>query len=68
MALDALDLSAADVIFVGDSLGHDYAGCQNAGIDFCHYYADPENDAVLPPVKYRISQLLELINLLLPGD
>lgn len=64
MALRALDLSAADVIYVGDSIAHDCAGCHNAGIDFCHYYPDLATDGPLPDVKYRISHLPELIDLL----
>ncbi|MCY4018981.1 MAG: HAD-IA family hydrolase [Chloroflexi bacterium] len=64
MALDALDLSASDVIYVGDSIGHDYAGCRNAGIDFCLYSPDLATDGPLPDVKYRIGYLPDLVNLL----
>ncbi|MCY4070490.1 MAG: HAD family hydrolase [Chloroflexi bacterium] len=64
MALDALDLSASDVIYVGDSIGHDHAGCQSAGIDFCHYRPNPAPEQALPDVKYRIGHLPDLINLL----
>lgn len=65
MALRALDLSAADVIYVGDSIGHDHAGCQNAGIDFCHYYPHQAADVELPAVTYRIGYLPDLIDLLI---
>lgn len=68
MALDALDLSPVDVIYVGDSIGHDFAGCQRAGIDFCHYFPRPATDRNLPSVKYRISHLTDLIDLLLPAE
>lgn len=68
IALRALELSAADVIYVGDSIGHDCAGCQNAGIDFCHYLPDLAPDGHLPDVKYQIGRLPDLIDLLLPGD
>ncbi len=68
MALHALDLSAADVIYIGDSIGHDCAGCQNAGIDFCHYCPDLATDRPpLPAVKYQIGHLPDLIDLL-TGD
>ena len=68
LALDALGLSAGDVIYVGDSIGHDFAGCQKAGIDFCHYFPDLATDGHLPDVKYRIGHLPDLIDLLLPGE
>ena len=68
MALDALELSAGDVIYVGDSIAHDRAGCQNAAIDFCHYYPDPAASVELPAVKYRIGHLPDLINLIGPGE
>ena len=64
MALDALGLSAADVIYVGDSIGHDCAGCISAGIDFCHYCPHPAMDLDLPAVKFRIGRLFDLADLL----
>ncbi|MDE2856921.1 MAG: HAD family hydrolase [Chloroflexota bacterium] len=64
MALDALGLFAGDVIYVGDSIAHDGAGCQRVGIDFCHYLPDPAPERALPEVTYRISRLTDLIDLL----
>ncbi len=66
MALRALELSAEDVIYVGDSIGHDCAGCQNAGIGFCHYYPHQAAGVELPDVKYRIGHLTDLIDLIAP--
>ena len=37
LALEQLELDAEDVLYVGDSLSHDRAGCLAAGISFCHY-------------------------------
>lgn len=64
LALDALGLPPGDVIYIGDSLDHDRAGCQSAGIDFCHYCPEPAPDMELPAVTYRISRLTDLIDLL----
>ena len=64
LALNALGLSAGDVIYVGDSIDHDRAGCQNAGIDFCHYLPGPAPDGPLPAVTYRIDHLPDLVSLL----
>ena len=42
-ALDALGVTAADVLFIGDGVSSDMAAAQNAGMDFCWY-----NPAGLP--------------------
>ena len=65
LALAALQLGRDEVLYIGDSISHDYQGCLNAGIDFCHYYPDSRDDSGLPRVKYRIRQLRELHDLLL---
>ncbi|MEH2204801.1 MAG: HAD-IA family hydrolase [Nostoc sp.] len=36
-ALSRLNLTPAEVIYVGDSLKHDYAGVTQVKIDFCYY-------------------------------
>ncbi len=66
LALARLDLPPEAVLYVGDSIGHDYQGCRNVGIGFCHYCPKP-SDSDLPDVKYRIARLEDLIPLLLPG-
>ena len=60
MALDQLEMRPADVLYVGDSISHDRAGCTRAGIDFCHYcpgYVGDDNQA---NVKFRIAELTDL--------
>lgn len=66
MALEALALRRDEIIYIGDSIGHDFRGCRNAGINFCHYCPKP-GDGDLPDVKYRIARLEDLIQILLPG-
>ena len=67
MALAALDLRPEDVIYIGDSISHDYQGCQNARIDFCHYCPRHfKEETALPQVKFGISRLTELLDLLAP--
>ncbi|MCY3977005.1 MAG: HAD family hydrolase [Chloroflexi bacterium] len=66
MALSKLSLPADALLYVGDSIAHDYQGCQAAGIDFCHYCPPPREDAELPSVKFRINRLDELTDLLSP--
>ncbi|MYD09994.1 MAG: HAD-IA family hydrolase [Chloroflexi bacterium] len=64
MALERLDLGAADVLYVGDSLSHDREGCLRAGIRFCHYCPDPAPATGAPKCYYRIRNLLDLEGLL----
>ena len=68
MALAALDLRPEDVIYVGDSISHDYQGCQNAGIDFCHYFPQDNVGTALPQVKLRISRLIDLLDIFAPPN
>ncbi|MGF2011958.1 HAD family hydrolase [Nostoc sp. DedVER01b] len=59
-ALSRLDLSPAEVLYVGDSLTHDYAGAMQANIDFCYYN---RKNQVLPQgtqPKFIVNQLLNL--------
>ena len=65
MALAQLRLPPENALYVGDSISHDRAGCLSAGIDFCHVCPD-RHAGDLPPVKYRIGDLRELIPILLP--
>lgn len=64
MALSKLALPPDAVLYVGDSIAHDYQGCLAAGIDFCHYCPPPREDMELPPVTFRITHLEELTDLL----
>ena len=66
LALTKLELDPAEVLYVGDSISHDRAGCLRAGIDFCHYYPGHEAVAELPDARYRIAELTDLTSLLLP--
>ena len=67
LALSRLELPPEAVLYVGDSIAHDYQGARAAGIDFCHYCPNPLNDMGLQPVKFRISRLAELLDLLATG-
>ena len=66
MALEQLGMGPEAVLYIGDSISHDYAGCVSTGIDFCHYYPE-QGEGDLPSVKFRIGHLEELIPILLPG-
>ncbi|ACC80953.1 HAD family hydrolase [Nostoc punctiforme] len=62
-ALSRLDLTPAQVLYVGDSLTHDYAGAMQVNIDFCYYN---RKNQVLPQEaqpKFMISELLKLLEL-----
>ncbi|MFN6483203.1 MULTISPECIES: HAD-IA family hydrolase [unclassified Nostoc] len=62
-ALSRLNLTPAEVIYVGDSLKHDYAGATQVKIDFCYYNRKNQN---LPPEakpKFMINELLNLLEL-----
>jgi 2-haloalkanoic acid dehalogenase type II len=56
LALEALGVEAGQALYVGDSVEHDYAGAQAAGIDFCYYQPDPEAHPELQAVL-RVSAL-----------
>ncbi|WP_238845934.1 HAD family hydrolase [Nostoc edaphicum] len=60
-ALSRLNLTPAEVLYVGDSLKHDYLGAIQVNIDFCYYN---RKNQVLPPEaqpKFMISELLKLL-------
>ena len=59
LALAELGVAAEGALYVGDSLEHDYAGAQAAGIAFCYYQPDPEADPEVQPAL-RLRSLLEL--------
>ena len=64
-ALSRLDLTPAQVLYVGDFLAHDYVGAMQVKIDFCYYN---RKNQILPQEaqpKFMIgelSKLLELVN------
>ncbi|SDP27064.1 putative hydrolase of the HAD superfamily [Paenibacillus sp. yr247] len=64
IALNDLELSNSEVLFVGDSLQDDYHGAMNSGIDFCFY--NRQNIEVSKDIntKYNIRNLLDLVNVL----
>lgn len=59
-ALSRLNLTLTEVLYVGDSLNHDYAGATQVNIDFCYYN---RKNQVLPQgvqPKFIVNQLLNL--------
>lgn len=66
LALTKLERSPEEVLYVGDSISHDRAGCLRAGIDFCHYCPGHGAFDELPDSRYRIAELTDLISILLP--
>ncbi len=65
LTLAQLQLSAADVLYIGDSISHDLAGCLAAGIDFCYYSPVPTADRKDAPASaFRINHLSDLIAIL----
>jgi putative hydrolase of the HAD superfamily len=68
MALAHLGLGPESVLYVGDSISHDHEGCLRAGLDFCHYCPAWRATDGLPPVKFRIERLPELIAILQPDQ
>lgn len=67
MALSQLQLPPEAVLYVGDSISHDYRGCQAAGIDFCHYCPGTHGAEGLPATRFRIAALTDLLPLVLRG-
>jgi HAD superfamily hydrolase (TIGR01549 family) len=67
LALEALGVKARETLFVGDSVEHDYAGAQGAGIDFCYYQPDPEAHSELQAVL-RVRTLDAVADWLLGQD
>ncbi|WP_193199175.1 HAD family hydrolase [Nostoc sp. MG11] len=63
-ALSKLDLTSAEVLYVGDSLTHDYAGAMQVNIDFCYYNRKNQNLIQEVQPKFMINELLKLIKLL----
>ncbi|MGF2035631.1 MAG: HAD family hydrolase [Nostoc sp. CmiVER01] len=62
-ALSRLDLTPAEVLYVGDSLTHDYAGAMQVNIDFCYYNRKQQSLLQGVQPKFIISQLLNLLEL-----
>ncbi|MFS0516030.1 HAD family hydrolase [Nostoc sp. UIC 10607] len=62
-ALSKLDLTPAEVLYVGDSLTHDYAGAMQVNIDFCYYNRRNQNLIQEVQPKFIISELLKLVTL-----
>ncbi|MFN6477034.1 HAD family hydrolase [Nostoc sp. DedQUE07] len=62
-ALSRLNLTPAEVIYVGDSLKHDYAGATQVKMDFCYYNRKNQNLPQEAKPKFMISELLNLLKL-----
>ncbi|WP_256874384.1 HAD family hydrolase [Nostoc sp. C057] len=62
-ALSRLNLTPAEVIYVGDSLKHDYAGATQVNIDFCYYNRKNQNLPKEAKPKFMINELLNLLKL-----
>lgn len=63
IALKALQVQPSKVLFVGDSISHDYQGAVNAEIDFCYFNQRSQlPDRVQP--KYSIKKMSQLVDLL----
>ena len=60
-ALSKLDLTPAQVLYVGDSLNHDYAGAIQVKMDFCYYNRKNQNLPQEAKPKFMISELLNLL-------
>ncbi|MDZ8227590.1 HAD-IA family hydrolase [Nostoc sp. ChiVER01] len=58
-----LDLTPAEVLYVGDSLTHDYAGAMQVNIDFCYYNRKQQSFLQGVQPKFIISELLNLLEL-----
>lgn len=53
-----------DVLFIGDSLEADISGSINVGIDTCWYNPKKMNPPADLPIKFTVSNLKELLNIL----
>ncbi|MDZ7968537.1 MAG: HAD family hydrolase [Nostoc sp. DedSLP03] len=62
-ALSRLNLTSAKVLYVGDSLKHDYAGATQVKMDFCYYNKKNQNLPQEAKPKFMISELLNLLEL-----
>ncbi|WP_445631906.1 HAD family hydrolase [Nostoc sp. DSM 114167] len=61
--LSKLNLTSAEVLYVGDSLKHDYAGATQVKMDFCYYNRKNQNLPQEAKPKFMISELLNLLEL-----
>ncbi|MEH2330123.1 HAD family hydrolase [Nostoc sp.] len=61
-ALSRLNLIPEQVIYVGDSLKHDYAGATQVKMDFCYYNRKNQNLPQEAKPKFMISELLNLLD------
>ncbi len=61
-ALSRLNLTPSEVIYVGDSLKHDYAGATQVKMDFCYYNRKNQNLPEEAKPKFMISELLNLLD------
>ncbi|WP_375498693.1 HAD family hydrolase [uncultured Nostoc sp.] len=62
-ALSRLNLTSAEVLYVGDSLKHDYVGATQVKMDFCYYNRKKQNLLQEVQPKFMISELLKLLEL-----
>ena len=62
-ALSKLNLTSAEVLYVGDSLRHDYTGATQVKMDFCYYNRKNQNLPQEAKPKFIISKLLNLLEL-----
>ena len=61
-ALSRLNLTPAQVLYIGDSLKHDYAGATQVKMDFCYYNRKNQNLPQEAKPKFMISELLNLLD------
>jgi HAD superfamily hydrolase (TIGR01509 family) len=64
LALAELGVSAAETLYVGDSIAHDCVGARSAGIDFCWVQPDVEARPEVQPTL-RVRSLEALVDRLL---
>ncbi|MEH2278114.1 MAG: HAD-IA family hydrolase [Nostoc sp.] len=62
-ALSRLNLTLAQVLYVGHSLKHDYAGATQVKIDFCYYNRKNQNLPQEAKPNFMMSKLLNLLEL-----
>ncbi|WP_335186007.1 HAD family hydrolase [Nostoc sp.] len=62
-ALSKLNLTSAEVLYVGDSLKHDYAGATQVKMDFCYYNKKNQNLPQEAKPKFMINELLNLLDI-----
>ncbi len=64
MALNELNVSHKEALFVGDSLQDDYQGSINSGIDFCYYNRQNVKLSADVKPKYVVNDLLDLVRVM----